>query len=62
MAGVARVPVVVARVAVEQGVPAAADALHHAGARRHRGHVLGGNCRQEEKLTGRSASEGRSCV
>lgn len=31
MAGVAGVPVVVARVAVEQGVPASAHALNHAG-------------------------------
>lgn len=45
VAGVARVPVVVAGVTVEQGVSAAAHALDDAGTRRHSGHVLAGNCR-----------------
>lgn len=62
MAGVAGVPVVVARVAVEQGVSAATDALHHAGTRRNRGHVFSGNCRQKAMLTGTTASHGRCCV
>lgn len=44
MAGVARVPVVVARVAVEQGVSAPAHALDDAGTRRDGRHVLTGDC------------------
>lgn len=51
MAGVARVPVIVARVSVEQGVSAATDALHDAGARRNGCHVFSGHCGQEGMLT-----------
>lgn len=59
VAGVARVPVVVARVAVEQGVSAAAHALDDAGARRHGGHVLAGDCEgRRQRLEPGSDSEG----
>lgn len=45
MAGVARVPVVVASVAVEQGISAAAHAFDDTGTRRNSGHVLARDCR-----------------
>lgn len=51
MAGVAGVPVVVARVTVEQGVPAAAHALDDGGARRDGRHVLTGHCGHARDLT-----------
>ena len=44
MAGVARVPVVVPRVAVEQGISAAAHALNDASTRCDGRHVITGNC------------------
>lgn len=47
MAGVSRVPVVVARVAVEQSVSAAAHTLDDAGAGGHGRHVLAGHCRHD---------------
>lgn len=45
MAGVARVPVVVARVTVEQGVSATAHTLNDAGTRCDGRHILTGHCR-----------------
>lgn len=51
MAGVAGVPVVVARVTVEQGIPAAAHALDDGGTRRDGRHVLTGHCGHVRDLT-----------
>lgn len=51
VAGVAGVPVVVARVAVEQGISAAAHALDDAGAQRDGRHVLAGHCRHRAQVT-----------
>lgn len=77
MAGVAGVPVIVARVSVEQSVPAATHALDNAGARRNGCHILSGYCRHQNlladvasvsdmkhspRLTQKSAVEGKRTV
>lgn len=62
MAGVARVPVVVAGVTVEQGISAAAHALDDAGTRRHCSHVLAGNCRGLTQSRASRVEESCVCV
>lgn len=47
VAGVAGVPVVVARVAVEQGISASAHTLDDTGARCDGRHILTGHCRRQ---------------
>lgn len=51
VAGVARVPVIVACVSIEQGISAATHALDDTGARRNSRHVFSGYCRHQKWLT-----------